>query len=583
MDGTQPVEELHDLRMRVAELEAMREEWQQAKAGHYDAEERLRTFFAYAPEALVMLDAETGRFIEVNPKAEAIFGRPAEELTRVGPFDLSPEYQPDGRLSREAGQCVIQAALQGEAPVFEWWHTNAQGEQFPCEVRLVRMPWGQRNVLRGSITEISDRKQLRLFELGRAQVLESVARGAPLPDVLQTLARTIEDLLPGMMCSVLLLDAEGQCLLDGAGPSLPEFYRQAVHGLRIGPGVGSCGTSAHTGQRVIVADVLEHPYWADFRELARQAGFRACWSEPIVSLDSHVLGTFAMYFRQPRQPVRVELDIIEIGAQLAAVAIEHDRTKERLRAANESLERRVAERTKELAAANRELERSNDELRQFAYIASHDLQEPIRMVSCFGQLLRSRHSEQLDDEARQWLDFVIEGGHRMQELINDLLDYSRVDGQARPFQAVPLARVLEHVQANLRSSIRDTGAVITHDELPVVVADKPQLIQLLQNLVANAIKFHETGPPRVHLSATRADDCWQVSVRDQGIGIDPRYHERIFDFFKRLHGRDRFPGTGIGLAICRRVVERHGGRIWVESQPGQGSTFHFTLPMREAP
>lgn len=583
MDSTQPAEELHDLRVRVAELEAMREQWERARAGHYDAEERLRTFFAYAPEALVMLDAETGRFIQVNPKAEVMFGRRAEELTRVGPFDLSPEYQPDGRLSREAGQSVIQAALDGEAPVFEWWHTNAQGEQFPCEVRLVRMPWGQRSVLRGSITEISDRKQLRLFELGRAQVLERVARGDPLPDVLQTLARTIEDLLPGMMCSVLLMDADGQCLLDGAGPSLPESYRQAVHGLRIGPGVGSCGTSAHTGQRVIVDDVLEHPYWAAFRELARQAGFRACWSEPIKSLDSQVLGTFAMYFRQPRKPVRVELDIIVIAAQLAAVAIEHERTKERLRAANESLERRVAERTKELAAANRELERSNDELRQFAYIASHDLQEPIRMVSCFGQLLRSRHAEQLNAEARQWLDFVIEGGQRMQELINDLLDYSRVDGQARPFQAVPLERVLEHVQANLRSSIRDTGAEITHDELPVVVADKPQLIQLLQNLVANAIKFHETGPPRVHLSATRGDDCWQVSVRDQGIGIDPKYHERIFDFFKRLHGRDRFPGTGIGLAICRRVVERHGGRIWVESQPGQGSTFRFTLPLREAP
>jgi light-regulated signal transduction histidine kinase (bacteriophytochrome) len=236
-----------------------------------------------------------------------------------------------------------------------------------------------------------------------------------------------------------------------------------------------------------------------------------------------------------------------------------------------------------LAAANRELIRSNDELRQFAYIASHDLQEPIRMVTNFGQLLQRNMPAGADTETRDWLGYVVEGGQRMQALIRDLLDYSEIGYQARPFEAVGLERVVQLVLDNLRASIQDTAAEITYDPLPTVVGDKPQLVQLLQNLISNAIKFHDHPPPKIHLSARRQDDEWIVSVRDQGIGIAEKYYGRIFEFFRRLHDRDRFPGTGIGLAICRRVVERHGGRIWVESALGEGSTFSFTVPVRDLP
>jgi PAS domain S-box-containing protein len=563
------------------EVEALREELCEAQAALRESEERLRTLFAYAPEAIVMLDAETGRFIDVNPRAEALFGLSRERLAELGPVDVSPPYQPGGAPSLESAIAHVQAALDGTELTFEWWHRNAEGQQLPCEVRLVRMPWGSRNVIRGSITEISVRKRFELCERGRSQVLERIARGDSLSDVLQTLVKTIEELLPGMVCSVLILDQETRCLHFGAAPSLPQFYNDAVEGLKAGPATGSCGTAAHTGKRVIVADIRNHPYWAAYLPIIERLDVRACWSEPIISLESTVLGTFAMYYCEPREPVQLELDVIETSAQLAAIAIEHDRTKKLLSDVNASLERRVTSRTQALAEANKELERSNDELRQFAYIASHDLQEPLRMVTNFGQLLQRKIQVGADAESTEYLGYVVEGGQRMQALIDDLLEYSEIGYQSRPFQAVKLDRAVQLVLANLRASVQDTQAEITYGELPTVVGDKPQLVQLLQNLIGNAIKFHDQPPPKIHLTAEQNGAEWLVSVRDNGIGIAPEFYSRIFEFFRRLHNRDRFPGTGIGLAICKRVVERHGGRIWVESTLGEGSTFFFTLPMRD--
>ena len=577
----EPVETLTPDRLD-AEVESLREQLREAQAARRESEERLHTLFSYAPEAIVMLDAETGRFIDVNPRAEVLFGLSRERLVQLGPIDVSPAYQPGGVSSLESANTHIQAVIDSAESTFEWWHCNAEGQQFPCEVRLVRMPWGNRSVIRGSITEISVRKQFELCERGRSQVLERIARGDSLTDVLHTLVNTIEELLPGMVCSVLILDQETRCLHFGAAPSLPQFYNQAVEGLKIGPATGSCGTAAHTGRRVIVPDIRNHPNWAAYQAIVEQLDLRACWSEPIVSLEATVLGTFAMYFREPREPVRLELDIIEISAQLAAVAIEHDRTKKLLSDMNASLERRVASRTQALAEANQELVRSNDELRQFAYIASHDLQEPLRMVTNFGQLLQRSMPDDTDAESNEWLGYVVEGGQRMQSLIRDLLEYSEIGYQSRPFQSVKLERVVQLVLSNLRASVQDTQAEITCDELPTIVGDKPQLAQLLQNLISNAIKFHDKPPPTIHLAAQLQDDEWIISVRDRGIGIAPEFYSRIFEFFRRLHNRDRFPGTGIGLAICKRVVERHGGRIWVESTPGEGSTFFFTLPVRKA-
>jgi PAS domain S-box-containing protein len=230
-----------------------------------------------------------------------------------------------------------------------------------------------------------------------------------------------------------------------------------------------------------------------------------------------------------------------------------------------------------------ELQQSNLELQQFAYVASHDLQEPLRAVATFCEMLQRRYQGKLDADGNQWLGFVITGARRMQALVQDLLAYSRLENRGQPLVAIACDDVAEKAVSALQSAIADAGASVTWDALPTIQGDASQLVQLFQNLIGNAIKFRGPEPPRVHISATPQGDNWLFSVRDNGIGIDPKFHERIFEIFKRLHTADRYPGTGIGLAICRKVVARHGGRIWIQSELGSGSTFCFTMPNPGAP
>src|SRR5680860_1380698 len=225
-----------------------------------------------------------------------------------------------------------------------------------------------------------------------------------------------------------------------------------------------------------------------------------------------------------------------------------------------------------------ELNRSNEELEQFASFASHDLQEPLRMVASYTQLLSKRYKGKLDSDADEFIAFAVDGASRMQRLIQDLLAYSRVGTRGKDLLATASEDALQHALINLRGAIEESGALVTHDLLPTVLADEMQLIQLFQNLVGNAIKYQSPGVPRVHISAARnGRKKWVFSVQDNGLGIDSQYFEKIFGMFQRLHKRDEFAGTGIGLAICKKIVERHGGSISVESKPGQGSTFRFAL------
>jgi len=235
----------------------------------------------------------------------------------------------------------------------------------------------------------------------------------------------------------------------------------------------------------------------------------------------------------------------------------------------------------ELKKTQEELERSNTELERFAYVASHDLQEPLRMVSSYLQLLERRYKGKFDSDADEFISYAVDGASRMQMMINDLLQYSRVSTKGRPFKSTDCESVLERALTNLKMTIEESRAVVTHTPLPKIMADDIQLVQLLQNLIANAIKFRGKKSPRIHLSVKREESRWVFSVKDNGIGIAPEYTERIFEIFQRLHSRKDYPGTGIGLAVCKRIVERHGGRIWIESQPDKGSTFYFTIPIRE--
>jgi light-regulated signal transduction histidine kinase (bacteriophytochrome) len=242
------------------------------------------------------------------------------------------------------------------------------------------------------------------------------------------------------------------------------------------------------------------------------------------------------------------------------------RTEKRLRVLNEYLEQHTLD-----------LERTNKELEQFAYVASHDLQEPLRMISSYTQLLEQRYADRLDQDAKDFIDFAVDGANRMQRLINDLLTYSRLGTRGKPFEPTDCHSVLGQVLVNLDNIIQRNHALITNDDMPTIAADETQLIQLFQNLITNAIKFKSEVQPRIHVSVKERDNQWVFSISDNGIGIEPEFKDRVFVIFQRLHSKNKYPGTGMGLAICKKIVERHGGRIWFDSVPGKGSTFHFTI------
>ena len=238
-------------------------------------------------------------------------------------------------------------------------------------------------------------------------------------------------------------------------------------------------------------------------------------------------------------------------------------------------DKRLREERKQTLA---ELARSNQDLEQFAYVASHDLQEPLRMVATYTQLLEERYRGQLDDDADKFIHYAVDGALRMQTLVQDLLAFSRVGRQGTDLQSTDCNAVVETAVKNLQAAVDKSGAQVMHDHLPTVVADGSQLLQVFQNLIGNAIKFRGSGPPAIHVSASKRGMEWVFSVADNGIGIAPEHAEIIFAVFKRLHTRAEYPGSGIGLAICKKIIERQGGKIWVESQPGKGSTFKLTIP-----
>jgi PAS domain S-box-containing protein len=281
---------------------------------------------------------------------------------------------------------------------------------------------------------------------------------------------------------------------------------------------------------------------------------------PLINAAGQVLGLIAVLSQQPLQNTELMVEILNIFS---------------VRAASE-LERQQAE--TELQKQKQDLSRSNAELQQFAYVASHDLQEPLRMVTSYLDLIKRRYKGQLDSKADQFIDYAVDGAVRMQTLINALLSYSRIGSREQLFEPVDCEILLQEALTNLQVAIAQNHAIITADPLPRVNGDRTQLIQLFQNIISNGIKFRRAEPPQIHVGVKRHSDKWLFSIHDNGIGIEYKYMDKIFIIFQRLHSRSEYPGTGIGLAICKKIIERHGGMLWVESQLSQGSTFYFTLP-----
>ena len=377
--------------------------------------------------------------------------------------------------------------------------------------------------------------------------------------------------------SVELLDgARGGLYLYRPDRDVLEFCVSAgveptPSGVVLQRGEGLSGEILETGEPIVVADFMtwegRSDVWADHTEHYSVVGVP-------IKAGNKLLGVLNVDADRPNHFTQTSIETLTLFANPAAIAIQNAELYEQAQV--EIANRRQTE--AELQKVMKELERSNTELEQFAYVASHDLREPLRMVSSFMELLRERSGEQLDEDAKEFIHFAIDGAERMQKLVDALLVYSRVDSTGKSFEPADCNAILAQVLDNLQLLVEESDAVIELDNLPLVMADDVQLMQLFQNLISNAMKFQDDSQPKIIISVKEKGHLYEFSIMDHGIGIDPQNADLIFEMSQRLHSQDVYPGAGIGLATCKKIVERHGGRIWVESELGEGSTFFFTLP-----
>ena len=484
-------------------------------------EGRYRGLLEAAPDAMVVVNV-AGEIVLLNVRAEKEFGYSRDELVGQKVKNIIPEGFAE-RIIADGTRCEAEALAQQIGTGIELVGRRKDGSEFPIEIMLSPLESADGILVTAAIRDISVRKTAEIHLARMEGRYRGLLEAAPDAMVVVNVAGEI-----------VLLNVRAE---KEFGYSRDELVGQKVKNI-IPEGFAER----------IIADGTRSAAEA----LAQQIG------TGIELVGRRKDGS--------EFPIEIMLSPLESAEGILVTAAIRDITERK-------------ESDEHLAKTVEELKRSNDDLQQFAYVSSHDLQEPLRMVSSYTQLLAKRYEGRLDSDADEFISFAVDGCNRMQGLIQDLLAYSRAGRNERKLRVVPSENALQKALINLRAAIKQSGAVVTHDALPAVTTDETQLTQVFQNLVGNAIKYRRAEAPRVHVSAARDDgNGWTFSVRDNGLGIDPQYFERIFILFQRLHGRGEFEGTGIGLAVCKRIVERMGGRIWVKSQPEKGSTFYFALP-----
>jgi PAS domain S-box-containing protein len=497
-------------------------------------ESRYRGLLEAAPDAMVVVN-QGGEIVLVNVQAEKKFGYRRDELIGQQVKNIIPEGFAE-RLVADATRSTAEALAQQIGMGIELSGRRKDGSEFPIEIMLSPLESEEGILVTAAIRNISARKAAEEHLVQ----MESRYRG----------------LLEAAPDAMVVVNQGGEIVLVNVQAERQFGYRR----------------DELFGQKVknIIPDGFAERLVAD----ATRSTAEALAQQIGMGIELSGRRKDGSEF-----PIEIMLSPLESAdGILVTAAIRNISARKKSEENNAELELRVEERTKQLAVANQVLERSNIELQQFAYVASHDLQSPLRSICGFVQLLKMEYEGKLDERAADWIRRTVQATEQMQDLIRGVLAYSRVDSRSRPFMPTPFLDVFNDVVALLESSIQDAGGKVTCGELPVVMGDRSQFVQLMQNLIGNGLKYHGDKSPHVQVSAKRDRNEWTFSVRDNGIGIEPKYYERIFEIFKRLHDQKEYPGTGIGLAVCRRVVNRHGGRIWVESEAGHGSVFHFTLP-----
>ena len=489
------------------------------------SELRFRGILESAPDAMVIADAQ-GRIVLLNAETERLFGYRREEL--IGqPVEILVPQRFRGKHPQHRQEYAAHPLTRTMGAELDLWALRNDGTEFPVEISLSPLETSEGMFITTAIRDISARKRaeaaLQLSEERLSRLFQGVTDYA-----------------------FLTLDTEGRVTSWNAGAERIKGYRsEEIIGKHFSNFYEAEAVASGLPPRELAA-ASEHGSYQDEGWRVRKDRSRF-WASVLITALRDNAGRLLGYGKVVR-------DVTE---------------------------RRDFE--EQLIKAMGELKRSNDELQQFAYVASHDLQEPLRMVASYTQLLAKRYTGRLDPDADEFIGYAVDGCTRMQSLIHDLLAFSRAGTQAKVLHETSSENALQEALKGLRTTIHESGALVTHDPLPTITTDDAQLAQVFQNLIANAIKYHGPDVPRVHVSATRnGGNEWTFSIRDNGLGIEAQYFERIFVLFQRLHGRGEFEGTGIGLAICKKILERLDGRIWVESQLGKGSTFFFALPQGTA-
>jgi PAS domain S-box-containing protein len=559
---------LHDLQVSQIELQLQNEELQRAQS---DAEvSRTRYFELYhlAPVGYCTLHAQ-GSILEANFTAATLLGLPRGELLKL-PFSrfIFNEDQDIYYLHRKK---LLETGSQQSCELRMVKHN---GSQFWAHLEsTVRRSATHETEIHCMLNDVTASRQDQLLLAWEKDALEWIVPAKSLSEILDGLMLGLEKQTPDALCSVLLLDEDGVHLRHGAAPSLPDAYNRAINGITIGPAVGSCGTAAYENRQVIVSDIGHDPLWANFRELALKNGLRACWSTPLHSRHGKTLGTFAVYYHEPRQPTAAEMEVIERATHIVSIAIERAHDEEEIRKFNAELEQRVNERTMELQATNEELE-------SFSYSVSHDLRAPLRAMDGFSRMVLTDCAERLDDNGRRMLGVIHSEAQRMGQLIDDLLAFSRLNRQPIEPTRINMAGIAREVFEELAAASPERKLHLNLHPLPPARGAEAMIRQVWVNLISNAIKFtrdRKIGEIEIN---TRKNDPNEIIyyVKDNGAGFEMRHAEKLFGVFQRLHNQQEFPGTGIGLALVKRIIQRHGGRVWAEAEIDRGATFYFTLP-----
>ncbi|MEA1905910.1 MAG: ATP-binding protein [Euryarchaeota archaeon] len=533
-----------------------------------ESEDRFRTIFDSINDCVFIQDVETGAILNANNTTCNMYGYTREELRRI---DVQTISRGEAPYAQEDAIKWIQKAAAGEPQVFEWRAKHKSGRLFWAEVSMRSAVIGGHERMLVVVRDITERKSAEK----RTAHLNLVLRAIRNVNQLVTKEHDRDRLLQGACDNLIetrgyhnawiaLIDESGT-LVTTAEAGLGEAFVPMVKRLEQGELIECAQKALLQSGVVMIDDPISTCRGCPLAE--RYEGRRAMTAR--LEHKGTVYGLFSVAVPAKLAADREEQELFKEVAGDIAFALYNLKQEEKRKRADEQLKRTLAD-----------LKRSNADLEQFAYVVSHDLQEPLRMVTSYVQLLSRRYVGKLDSDANDFIGFAVDGASRMQTLIQDLLTYSRVGTRGKPLAPTDCEDILERVLDNLKLAIEDNSAVITYNALPTINVDASQLSQLLQNLIGNAIKFHGEDVPLVHVAAEQKDGDWLFSVADNGIGIAPEYFERIFVIFQRLHGREEYSGTGIGLAVCKKIVERHGGRMWVESEPGQGATFYFTMPVR---